>query len=146
MGLRPLEFQEIIVLLTAVHFHYAGFLLPIVTGLLLASTIILANFVSSNNLVILVMSIAFFGQGMVNLGWTLISDVAPKPLIGLTGGIFNFCANLAGIVTPLVVGFILQATGSFYGALAYIAVLGLLGAAAYVLIVGDVRRVEMDEI
>jgi ACS family D-galactonate transporter-like MFS transporter len=120
--------------------------LPIVTGLLLASTIILANFVSSNNLVILVMSIAFFGQGMVNLGWTLISDVAPKPLIGLTGGIFNFCANLAGIVTPLVVGFILQATGSFYGALAYIAVLGLLGAAAYVLIVGDVRRVEMDEI
>jgi ACS family D-galactonate transporter-like MFS transporter len=117
-----------------------------VTGLLLASTIILANFVSSNNLVILVMSIAFFGQGMVNLGWTLISDVAPKPLIGLTGGIFNFCANLAGIVTPLVVGFILQATGSFYGALAYIAVLGLLGAAAYVLIVGDVRRVEMDEI
>jgi len=40
----------------------------------------------------------------------------------------------------------LQATGSFYGALAYIAVLGLLGAAAYVLIVGDVRRVEMDEL
>jgi ACS family D-galactonate transporter-like MFS transporter len=120
--------------------------LPIVTGLLLASTIILANFVSSNHLVILIMSIAFFGQGMVNLGWTLISDVAPKPLIGLTGGVFNFCANLAGIVTPLVVGFILQATGSFYGALAYIAVLGLIGAAAYILIVGDVHRVTLDEI
>jgi ACS family D-galactonate transporter-like MFS transporter len=120
--------------------------LPIVAGLLLASTIVLANFMSSNQLVILVMSIAFFGQGMVNLGWTLISDVAPKPLIGLTGGVFNFCANLAGIVTPLVVGFILQATGSFYGALAYIAVLGLIGAAAYILIVGDVHRVSLDEI
>jgi ACS family D-galactonate transporter-like MFS transporter len=118
--------------------------LPIVAGLLLASTIILANFVSSNQLVILVMSIAFFGQGMVNLGWTLISDVAPKPLIGLTGGIFNLCANLAGIVTPLVVGFVLGATGSFYGALAYIAVLGLVGAAAYIFIVGDVHRVEID--
>jgi len=119
---------------------------PIVAGLLLASTIVAADFVSSNALVITVMSIAFFGQGMVNLGWTLISDVAPKPLIGLTGGVFNFCANLAGIITPLVVGFILQATGSFYFALAYIAVLGLIGAAAYVLIVGEVRRVELEEI
>lgn len=33
MGRRPLEFDEIIVLLTAIHFHYAGFVLPIVTGL-----------------------------------------------------------------------------------------------------------------
>ena len=119
---------------------------PIVAGLLLACLIVLANYVSSNQLVILVMSIAFFGQGMVNLGWTLIADVAPKPLIGLTGGVFNFCANLAGIITPLVVGFILQATGSFYGALAYIAVLGLVGAASYIFIVGDVHRVELSEI
>ena len=50
------------------------------------------------------MSIAFFGQGMTNLGWTVISDIAPKKLIGLTSGIFNFSANLAGIVTPLVIG------------------------------------------
>ena len=118
--------------------------LPIVVGLLLASTIVLANYVESNTLVIVVMSIAFFGQGMVNLGWTLISDVAPKPLIGLTGGLFNFWANVAGIVTPLVIGFVVAGTGSFYGALAYIGVLGLIGAAAYIFIVGDVRRVELD--
>ena len=78
--------------------------LPILTGLLLASTIVIANFVDSNEVVIAIMSIAFFGQGMVNLGWTLITDVAPKNLIGLTGGVFNLCANLAGIVTPLVIG------------------------------------------
>jgi ACS family D-galactonate transporter-like MFS transporter len=117
--------------------------LPIITGLLLTSTMVLANFTPSNTLVIAIMSVAFFGQGMVNLGWTLIADVAPKELMGLTGGVFNFCANLAGIVTPLVVGFVLGATGSFYGALAYIATLGLVGAAAYVFIVGEVRRVEI---
>jgi ACS family D-galactonate transporter-like MFS transporter len=117
--------------------------LPIITGLLLTSTMVLANFTPSNTLVIAVMSLAFFGQGMVNLGWTLIADVAPKQLMGLTGGVFNFCANLAGIVTPLVIGLILGATGSFYGALAYIAALGLIGAAAYIFIVGDVRRVEI---
>lgn len=117
--------------------------LPIITGLLLTSTMVLANFTPSNALVIAIMSLAFFGQGMVNLGWTLIADVAPKQLIGLTGGVFNFCANLAGIVTPLVIGFVLGATGSFYGALAYIATLGLVGAAAYIFIVGEVKRVEL---
>ena len=117
--------------------------LPIITGLLLTSTMVLANFTPSNALVIAIMSVAFFGQGMVNLGWTLIADVAPKELMGLTGGVFNFCANLAGIVTPLVVGFVLGATGSFYGALAYIATLGLIGAAAYIFILGDVRRLQL---
>ena len=48
----------------------------------------------------------------------------------------------AGIITPLVVGFVVGATGSFYGALAYIGVLGLIGAAAYIFIVGEVRRLE----
>jgi ACS family D-galactonate transporter-like MFS transporter len=117
--------------------------LPIITGLLLTSTMVLANFTDSNAVVIAVMSLAFFGQGMVNLGWTLITDVAPKQMIGLTGGVFNFCANLAGIVTPLVIGFVVGATGSFYFALAYIATLGLIGAAAYIFIVGEVRRVEI---
>lgn len=118
--------------------------LPIIVGLLMTSVMIAANYVESNTTVIVIMSIAFFGQGMVNLGWTLVSDVAPKEMIGLTGGIFNFCANLAGIVTPLVIGFVVGATGSFYGALAYIGALGLIGAAAYIFIVGEVERVSID--
>jgi MFS transporter, ACS family, D-galactonate transporter len=117
--------------------------LPIIAGLLMTSTMIAANYVESNTLVIAIMSFAFFGQGMCNLGWTLISDVAPKSMVGLTGGVFNLCANLAGIVTPIVIGVIVQATGSFYGALAYVAALGLVGVAAYVFIVGPVERVEI---
>ena len=115
--------------------------LPIVAGLLLASTIVAANFVDTDVLVIAVMSVAFFGQGMCNLGWTLISDVAPRELIGLTGGLFNLCANLAGVITPLVIGFIVAYTGSFYWALAYIATLAALGVLSYVFVVGDVKRV-----
>lgn len=117
--------------------------LPIITGLLMTSTMIAANYVASNTLVIAIMSFAFFGQGMCNLGWTLISDVAPTSMVGLTGGVFNLCANLAGIVTPIVIGIIVQATGSFYGALAYVAALGLVGVAAYVFVVGPVERVEI---
>jgi hypothetical protein len=32
-GIQPLGFEPVIVLLTAIHFHYAGFLLPLLTGL-----------------------------------------------------------------------------------------------------------------
>ena len=118
--------------------------LPIIVGLLMTSLMVGANYVESNTVVIAIMSLAFFGQGMVNLGWTLISDVAPKQLVGLTGGLFNLCANLAGIVTPIVIGFVVGATGSFYGALAYIGALGLVGAAAYVFILGPVERLEIE--
>lgn len=38
LGFRPLDFPTVIVLLTAVHFHYAGFVLPVVTGLAAART------------------------------------------------------------------------------------------------------------
>lgn len=119
--------------------------LPIVGGMLLASTIVAANFVpaDANMLVVAIMSLAFFGQGMTNLGWTVISDVAPKELIGLTAGIFNFSANLAGIVTPLVVGYAYQSTGSFTGPLVYIAVVALLGAVAYSVILGDIHRLDV---
>jgi ACS family D-galactonate transporter-like MFS transporter len=97
-----------------------------------------------NAAVIAVLSIAFFGQGMVGLGWTVISDIAPKPLMGLTGGLFNFASNLAGIVTPIVIGAIVSATGSFFGALAFVGAVALLGAFAYIFILGDVRRLEVD--
>lgn len=115
--------------------------LPIIAGLLLSSFIITANWVSSNTLVIIIMSVAFFGQGMVGLGWTLISDIAPKNMAGLTGGIFNFCANMASIITPLIIGFIISGTGNFFYALIYIGVTALVGMVAYVFIIGDIKRI-----
>ena len=118
---------------------------PSIAGLLMASTIISANWLTSDLAVILVMSFAFFGQGMVGLGWTLISDIAPKGLGGLTGGLFNFCANLAGILTPLIIGFIVAASGNFFYALIYIGGAALLGVAAYVFILGDVKRIELSQ-
>jgi ACS family D-galactonate transporter-like MFS transporter len=121
--------------------------LPIVSGLLLASTIVAANYVptSDNTTVIAILSLAFFGQGMSNLGWTVISDIAPKHVIGLTGGIFNFSTNLAGIVTPLVIGIAFGMTGSFVGPLIYIAVVALIGAFAYTVILGDIHRLEIGD-
>ena len=118
--------------------------LPIVSGMFLASTIVAANYVpaSGNAVVIAVLCLAFFGQGMTNLGWTVIADIAPKPLIGLTGGIFNLSANLAGIVTPIVIGVFYEMTGTFVAPLIYIAVVALIGAFSYSVILGDIHRLD----
>ena len=113
-------------------------------GLVGASTIILANFVASDAAVIAILSFAFFCQGMTGLGWTVISDIAPKELMGLTGGIFNFATGLGGVLTPIVVGTIIGATGSFYYALAYVGAVAMLGALSYVFVLGDVKRIVLD--
>ena len=64
-------------------------------------------------------------------------------VIGLTGGIFNFSANLAGIATPLVVGIAFEMTGSFVGPLVYVAAVALVGAFSYCVILGDIHRLDV---
>ena len=118
--------------------------LPMVAGLLLAATIMTANFVDDDRLVIAILSVAFFGQGMVGLGWAVITDIAPKKAMGLAAGVFNLATNMAGIITPLAIGFIVKATGSFVWALVLVAGLALVGALSYVFVLGDVKRVEID--
>ena len=114
---------------------------PIILGLLLSSSIIGANFVEKSEYVIAFMCLAFFGNGMASIGWSLVSHVAPRRLIGLTGGTFNFISNLSGISTPLIIGY-LAANGNFAPGLAYIATVALMGALAYILMIGKLERVE----
>ncbi|MBP2625413.1 MAG: glucarate transporter [Firmicutes bacterium] len=116
---------------------------PIISGLLFTSSIVMANYVSSEIIVIAVMSLAFFAKGIGNLGWCIVGDTSPKEVMGVSGGIFNFCGNIASIVTPIAIGYILKATGSFDGALIYVGVVGLVGAMSYLFIVGDVKRLEL---
>jgi ACS family D-galactonate transporter-like MFS transporter len=63
--------------------------------------------------------------------------------MGLTGGLFNFATNLAGVITPIVIGYIVSATGSFVDALAFVGAMALLGAVSYIFILGDVHRIEI---
>ena len=99
---------------------------PIVAGMFVASSIVACNYVSTQWAVIFFMSLAFFGKGVGALGWALMSDVAPKTATGLAGGLFNTFGNLAGVVTPIVIGYILSNTGSFNGALVYVGAHALL--------------------
>jgi ACS family glucarate transporter-like MFS transporter len=116
---------------------------PIIVGFLLSTVIILANYTSSSVLITVVMFIAFFAKGMAGLTWTLVGDMAPKEIIGLSAGLFNTAGNIAGIVTPIVVGFIWSTTHSFDIALIFITVILLIGALSYIFIVNNVARIEL---
>lgn len=116
---------------------------PIVCGLFLSGSIILANYVTAEWIVIGVMSLAFFSKGFGALGWVVVSDTSPKEMVGLSGGIFNFAGNMASIITPIVIGYILNVTHSFNGALLFVGAMGLLGAASYLFIVPDIKRVDL---
>lgn len=101
-----------------------------------------ANYVDSTAWVIAFLAVAFFGNGLASITWSLVSTLAPARLPGLTGGVFSFIGNLAAIATPIVIGF-LASGDSFAPAITYIAVLALLGALSYILLVGKVERIEL---
>jgi ACS family D-galactonate transporter-like MFS transporter len=113
---------------------------PIITGLLLTTAMLGANFTDSTALVIVFLSIAFFGNGLASITWSLVSALAPTRLIGLTGGMFNFIGNLSSIATPIIIGLIVT-DASFAPGFFYMTVITTLGIASYVLLVGRVERV-----
>jgi ACS family D-galactonate transporter-like MFS transporter len=115
---------------------------PIIAGLILSISIVGANYVDSTALIILFMTIAFFGNGLAAISWIFVSTLAPKPLIGLTGGVFNFIGNLSSVVVPLVIGFLVSG-GNFAPALVFVGLLACLGACSYIFLVGKVERIEV---
>jgi ACS family glucarate transporter-like MFS transporter len=117
---------------------------PIVIGMSLSMTMIACNYVNTQTAVMVLMSLAFFGKGFGALGWTVISDTSPKGLIGLNGGLFNLIGNMAGVTTPIIIGYLVKRTGSFQDALIFVGLTALLAIVAYLPIVGEIKRVEMN--
>ncbi|MFC3997374.1 MFS transporter [Nocardiopsis sediminis] len=114
---------------------------PIITGLLLSTLMVGASFTDSTALVIVFLSVAFFGNGLASITWSLVSALAPQRLLGLTGGMFNFIGNLSSIATPIVIGLIVT-DESFAPGFAYMTVVTIAGILSYIFLVGKVERVQ----
>lgn len=114
--------------------------MPIILGLLLSTTIIGANFTDNTALIMFFMTLAFFGNGVASITWVFVSALAPKELLGLAGGTFNFIGGLPAIIIPIVIGLLVQG-GNFAPALIFIASITVIGALSYIFLVGKVERV-----
>jgi ACS family glucarate transporter-like MFS transporter len=113
---------------------------PIVLGMLAAMTMVVCNYVQTDWLVIAVMSLAFFGKGVGALGWAVVADTSPPEAGGLSGSLFNTFGNIAGITTPIAIGYIIQRTGSFANALVFIGANALIAIVCYLFVVGEIKR------
>ncbi|XBS70596.1 MFS transporter [Acerihabitans sp. KWT182] len=114
--------------------------IPIVAGMLLATSVILCNYTDNNVVVVALMALAFFGKGFGALGWPVISDTAPKEIVGLCGGVFNVFGNVASIVTPLVIGYMVKELHSFNAALIFVGCSALAAMLCYLVVVGEIKR------
>ncbi|HWV10847.1 MAG TPA: MFS transporter [Pseudomonas sp.] len=118
--------------------------LPIVSGLMLSASMVLCIYAESDAAAVGLMALAFFGKGFGTLGWTLVADTSPRQIVGLSGGLFNTFGNLAAIITPITVGYLVSRTGNFDFALAYVALNAILAALCYLFLVGRIERIVLD--
>ncbi|WP_211113317.1 MFS transporter [Azospirillum endophyticum] len=116
---------------------------PIVLGMVMSMAMIACNYTDLQWVIVSLMALAFFGKGIGALGWAVMSDCAPKEITGLSGGVFNMCGNLSSISTPIIIGYIIQSSGSFNGALVFVGANALIAAVSYLVVVGEIKRMEL---
>jgi ACS family D-galactonate transporter-like MFS transporter len=74
------------------------------------------------------------------VGWSIPSLIAPKGTVGVVGAIMNFFNNVAGIIAPLVAGFVLDTTKSFVLNFIIAAIILILGILCYLLLLGKIEQ------
>ncbi|WP_187415013.1 MFS transporter [Nonomuraea sp. PA05] len=108
--------------------------LPIITGMLLASTIALTTFVDGNVAVMVLLSISncahsFAGAAILSLP----AEVAPAPsVVGSVAGFQNFGSQIGNIISPILIGFFLTMSGDSYtGPMLFAGAMAILGTLIY---------------
>jgi MFS family permease len=73
--------------------------------------------------------------------WSIPSLIAPRESVGTLGGILNFGNQLAGIAAPVVTGYVVQSTHSFFWAFAVAGGFLIAGIAGYIFLLGNMETV-----
>lgn len=88
-------------------------------------SIFLVAYVKNPVVVVVLLSATLFFLRWCGMYWAIPSALAGWDKSGFLGGCMNLGGNIAGITTPLIVGFIVQTTGSYFLALMYFAAAGI---------------------
>ena len=77
------------------------------------------------------------------VGWSIPSLIAPRETVGSVGGILNLSNQISGIVAPIVTGFLVNGKQSFEAAFLVAAAYLVVGIAAYIFLLGDIRMIPL---
>jgi MFS transporter, ACS family, D-galactonate transporter len=67
------------------------------------------------------LSVTLFFLRWCGMYWAIPSILATRDRAGFLGGCMNLGGNIAGITVPIIVGFIVQITGSYFLAMMFFA-------------------------
>ena len=93
------------------------------------------------SLILLTIAYVALGFTVSNL-WAISQTLAGPTAAGKWSGAQNCLGAVAGIIAPIVSGFIVQQTGNFSAAFLVMAVLALVGAGSYVFLVGSITPID----
>jgi hypothetical protein len=71
--------------------------------------------------VVALLSVTLFFLRWCGMYWAIPSILATRDRAGFLGGCMNLGGNIAGITVPIIVGFIVQITGSYFLAMMFFA-------------------------
>ncbi|MFE1599060.1 MFS transporter [Methylobacterium sp. ID0610] len=110
---------------------------PVCIGLLGgAAFTVPAAYTPSVTLAVVYICLAMFFINLASAAaWTMVSVAVPKRQVASLGSIQNFGGYFAGSFAPVITGYIVEATGSYVNALLAAALVAVVAAAAYLLLV-----------
>ncbi len=113
--------------------------IPLVTGIVGMAVLTIATaYANDNTLVVTYISFSYFLAGLSSAAiWAIATAAAPPDYVGSFGSLILLGGFLGATVSPIVTGYIVDATGSFLLALLIGAAMALLGAAAFLLLIDE---------
>jgi ACS family D-galactonate transporter-like MFS transporter len=107
-------------------------------GMILGMTSLLSLFTVTVTATVACLSVAVFGLLITNsVVWAANAEIAPTQQGAQVSAIQNCVGNAAGLLAPIMVGVLLQLTGSWMAPMVSAAVIALAGAAVYTLMLSD---------
>jgi sugar phosphate permease len=114
----------------------------LVAGLILGFAVVGAAYTTNINVAIVWITIAVAGISFhAPVGWSIPALIAPRNSTGQVGAIMNCLNNVANFFAPVVTGYIVAQTHSFYAALVTAGVILIVGIFSYTVILGRIENV-----
>ncbi|PIJ48476.1 hypothetical protein BL250_15175 [Erwinia sp. OLTSP20] len=89
-------------------------------------SILSVAYVQSAELAIALLAATLFFGRFLGLYWSLPGTLTIRSQSGILGGMMNFFSNVGGIIIPLITGFVVSYTGSYFAALILFSVCGFI--------------------
>ena len=109
-----------------------------IAGFLMATTVLIGANASSLNVALFFAVLSLSGLGLATANyWALTQTLIPGGAIGRIVGIQNCAASVAGIVSPILTGWMVDATGAYNAPMQMVAFFLVVGVCVYLFLVRE---------